>query len=516
MDIGLKMEGLIPKDEIPEFEKSLPFKDGDHVPVLVQHIEGQENYTRVSWRAAHEMGAWERLVAAHRAETPVEGVVRRKVKGGYIVDIGVEAFLPGSQVDVRPSHEVDAWIDRPIRVLIEEMERSKSNVVVSRRKLLERERLRQRESTLAALVEGEVRPGMVASLTKFGAFVDIGGVEGLLHISDLSWLRTDRVEQVLKVGQTLQVKVLKFDRTTQRISLGLKQLSPRPWEGVAQRYAVGAIVKGKVTSLTTFGAFVELEPGVEGLLHVSELSWNEKSLRPQDHLQRGQDVTVKVLLVDPTKEKLSLSLKRVEENPYDLVKAHRAPGSRVKGIVTRLLPFGAFVRLPEGIEGLVHVSDLSWTRRLRHPSEVLHVDQEVDVVVLDVKPDAEKIVLSLKHTQDDPLAALRAGQVVTGNVVSAQESDVAVELSCGVEATIRRAELAQDAAGHEQIPEVGQLVTAKILRVEHRERRVELSIARYDREQERQMVARYAGQNQQPLTLGDVLNENEPSESSDV
>jgi small subunit ribosomal protein S1 len=516
VDIGLKMEGLIPKSEFPDFEKSLPFKEGETISVLVQRVEGQENYTRVSWRAAREWSAWDKLYTAFRSEAPVEGVVRRKVKGGYVVDVGMDAFLPGSQLDVRPTREVDAWLNEPVRVLITEMDRAKSNVVVSRRKLLERERIKQREATLSALAEGDVRTGKVSSITKFGAFVDIGGIEGLLHISDVSWLRTDRLEDVLKVGQSLSVKVLKYDVATQRISLGLKQLTPRPWEGVERRFPVGSVVKGRVTSITNFGAFVELEPGVEGLLHVSELSWSDKSAKVQDYLARGQEVTVKVLLVDPKKEKLSLSLKRAGESPYEALKARRPIGSRLKGVITHLTPFGAFVRLSEGLEGLVHVSDFSWTQRIKHPAEMVHVDQEVEVVLMDVKPDAEKIVLSLKHLQEDPLASLRVGQVVNGNVVSIQEGDVIVELPSGLQSTIHRNELSQAANGQEQVPEVGQLVTAKVVRVDPRERRVELSIRRYEKDQERQMVARYAGQNQEPLTLGDILVENESSDSSDA
>jgi small subunit ribosomal protein S1 len=514
VDIGLKIEGLIPKTEFPDFEKSLPFKEGDTIAVLIRHVEGSDAHSKVSWRAARELSSWDRLFAAFRANTPVEGTIRRKVKGGYVVDIGVEAFLPGSQVDVRPGRDPEAWINENVSVVITEMDREKPNVVVSRRKLVEKERGVKREQTLATLKVGDVLSGTVTSLASFGAFVDIGGIEGLLHISDLSWHRTDKVEKLLKIGQSLQVKVLKYDPAVPRISLGLKQLQPHPWAGVEKRFPAGSIVKGQVTSLTTFGAFVQLEPGVEGLLHVSELSWKDRVTKPEERLKPKDEVTVKVLSVDTQKEKISLSLKRAESNPWDKIKSQYPVGSRIKGPITHLTPFGAFIMLPEGIEGLVHISDLTWAKRAKHPSEVVAVGQVVDVVVMDVKPDAEKIVLSLKHTQPDPFSAIRNGQVVSGSVASVRDSDITVMLPGDVEGTVRRQELAEDIEGREVLPEVGQLVTGKVTRVEPRDRRVELSIKRYERDQERQMVARYASQNQEPLTLGDVLMESHSSEDS--
>lgn len=510
VDIGLKMEGLVPKAEFPEFDKALPFKEGDTIQVLVRQVEGHDNYHRVSWRAAREMSSWDRLFAAFQGQTPVEATITKKVKGGYAVDIGVDAFLPGSQLDLRPSHDVDAWIQKKITVVITEMDRSKSNVVVSRRKLLEKERLRRREVTLASLAEGQTVQGTVMSITNFGAFVDIGGVEGLLHVSDMSWQRTEKPSACVKVGETLQVKVLKHDPATHRISLGLKQLKAHPWEGVPKRYPVGSTVKGRVTTMTNFGAFIELEPGVEGLLHVSEISWKERVAKPQDVLKAGAEVEVKVILVDPAKEKLSLSIKRLGVSPWEVARANHSSGSRLKGRVTHLTPFGAFVMLSEGIEGLVHISDLSWSRKIQHPSDIVAVGQEIEVVVMDVKVEAEKIVLSLKATQPDPLLLLRVGQIVTGRVVRSGESGLTLELPSGIEGTIRQSELSEDALGRVQIPAIGEEASAKIMRIDARERRLELSVRRQERDEERQMLKRYAGQNQQPLTLGDVLVEAEP------
>jgi small subunit ribosomal protein S1 len=515
VDIGLKMEGLIPKAEFPDFEKSLPFKDGEKIQVLVRQIEGHDNYHRVSWRAAREMSAWDKLFAAFKGETPIEATIMKKVKGGYVADIGVDAFLPGSQLDLRPSHDVDAWIQKKVTVVITEMDRSKSNVVVSRRKLLEKDRAQKREVTVSTLAEGQVVPGTVTSITKFGAFVDIGGVEGLLHISDMSWHRADKPEACVKVGQTLDVKVLKYDPSTRRISLGLKQLKPHPWQGVPTRYRLGSLVKGRVTTMTTFGAFVELEPGVEGLLHISELSWKDRNAKPQDLLKVGQEIEVKVILVDPAKEKLSLSLKRVGVGPWELAKTNHPVGSRLKGPVTHLTPFGAFVMLPEGIEGLVHISDMSWTKKATHPSDFLTVGQEVEVVVMDIKVDSDKIVLSLKHTQPDPLTTLRVGQAVTGRVIRTGESGLTLELTNGIEGQIRQSELSEDGLGRVIVPAAGDEVSAKVLRVDSRERRVELSVRRHDRDEERHLLKRYAGQNQQPLTLGDVLVEAESETPSE-
>jgi small subunit ribosomal protein S1 len=510
VDIGLKMEGLIPKTEFADFEHQLPFREGETVPVLVRQIEGHDNYHRVSWRAAREMSAWDKLVAAFKSDQPVEATIVKKVKGGYVVDIGVDAFLPGSQLDLRPSHNVDAWLQKKVSVFITEMDRAKANVVVSRRKWLEKERARARETTLASLAENQLVTGTVTSLTNFGAFVDIGGVEGLLHVSDMSWHRTEKPSQVLQVGQTLQVKVLKYDPATHRISLGLKQLQPHPWETIPKRYPVGSTVKGHVTTLTNFGAFVELEPGLEGLLHVSELSWKERITKPQEVLKAGEEVTVKVILVDPAKEKISLSLKRTGVSPWELARTNYPAGSRVRGPVTHLTPFGAFVMLPEGIEGLVHISDMSWAKKAQHPSDVVAVGQEIEMVVMEVKAEAEKIILSMKHTQPDPIGVIRVGQIVTGRVVRAGEGGLTLELTSGVEAHIRPSELSEDAEGRVMIPAIGEEVTAKVTRCDPRERRVELSIRRQERDEERHLLKRYGGQNQQPLTLGDVLVEAEP------
>ncbi len=510
VDIGLKMEGLIPKSEFPEFETHLPFKEGELIPVLIRQIEGRDNYHRISWRSAREMSAWDRLFAAFQSGQPVEATIAKKVKGGYVADIGVDAFLPGSQLDLRPSHNVDAWLQKKVSVLITEMDRSKSNVVVSRRKLLEKERARHREATLANLKEGQVLSSTITSITSFGAFADIGGVEGLLHISDMSWHRAEKPAACVKVGQMLDLKVLKYDPATHRISLGLKQLQPHPWANVPAKFPVGSVVKGRITTMTNFGAFVELEPGVEGLLHISEMSWKERVTKPQDVLKANDEVTLKVILVDTAKEKLSLSLKRMGASPWELARTNYPAGKRIKGPVTHLTPFGAFVMLPEGIEGLVHISDMSWGKKIQHPSELVAVGQELEVVVMEVKVDAEKIVLSLKHMQPDPFSTVKVGQSVTGRVVRSGESGLTLELTSGVEAHIRQSELSEDALGRVQIPAVGEEVSAKVVRIEPRERRVDLSVRKHDREEERQMLKRYAGQNQRPLTLGDVLVEAEP------
>ncbi len=513
VDIGLRMEGLIPKAEFPDFENNLPFKEGDSIPVLVRQVSGQDNH-RVSWKAAREMSSWDKLFAAFQGGGTIEATILKKVKGGYVVDIGVDAFLPGSQLDLRPSHNADAWIQKKVSVVITEMDRAKSNVVVSRRKLLEKDRTKQREVTLAALTEGQVVTGTVTSITNFGAFVDIGGVEGLLNVSDISWQRSEKPGACVNVGQSLEVKILKYDAATHRISLGLKQLQPHPWANVPARYPIGSTVKGRVTTMTNFGAFVELEPGVEGLIHVSELSWKERVSKPQDKLKTGEEVTVKVILVDPAKEKLSLSLKRMGVSPWELAKANYRTGNHVKGHVTHLTPFGAFVMLPEGIEGLVHISDMSWSKKIQHPSEVVTVGQAIEVAVMDVKLDAEKIVLSLKHTQIDPLSSLKVGQAVTGHIIRTSESGLAIELPNGIEAFIRQSELSEDGLGRTQAPSVGEEITAKITRIDPRERRVDLSARKHDRDEERHLLKRYAGQNQQPLTLGDVLVEAE-SENND-
>jgi small subunit ribosomal protein S1 len=512
VDVGVKMDALIPKNEFPEFEKSLPFNVGDTIPVLVQTISQREGETRASWKAAHERAAWEKLAASRQGELPVEAIVRKKVKGGYIADIGVDAFLPGSQLDVRPVHDPQSWINKTITVLITEMDRAKSNVVVSRRKWVEKENARQKEITLASLKEGEVREGIVSSITKFGAFIDIGGIEGLLHVSDISWHRTEKIEKHLKTGQTVKVKVLKFDTAAQRISLGMKQLTPHPWEGIQSRYTAGNTVTGTVTSLTSFGAFLQLEPGVEGLIHNSEFSWKDRNAKPEQFVKKNETVTAMIILVDAAKEKISLSLKRMSQSPWELIKTNYPAGTHVECPVTHLTPFGAFLMLPEGIEGLVHISDFSWTKRINHPDEMVAVGQKVEAVVLDVMPESEKIVLSLKHLTKDPLLSMKKGDVVTGKVTEASDKSAAVELSSGIRAHVRGSELAEDGEKNKIIPTAGQEITAKVIEVKVRERGVELSIRRYEKDQERQMLARYDGKKQDPLTLGDILVD--PSEES--
>lgn len=514
VDIGLKMEGLIPKSEFPQFEGPLPFKEGETISVLVRQVESQGNHHRVSWRSAREMSSWDKLFAAFQSQTPMEATIMKKVKGGYVVDVGCDAFLPGSQLDLRPSHDVDAWIQKKVTVIITEMDRTKSNVVVSRRKLLEKDRARLRETTLAQLTEGQTVTGTVSNITSFGAFVDIGGVEGLLHVSDMSWSRSEKPSACVKVGQTLELKVLKYDAATHRISLGLKQLKPHPWANVPAKYPVGTEIKGRVTTMTNFGAFVEIEPGIEGLVHVSEIAWKDRVVKPQDVLKAGQEITAKIILVDPAKEKLSLSIKRTGESPWHVIKANHPVGSHIKGKVTHLTPFGAFVMLPEGIEGLVHVSDMSWTKKVQHPSEVVTVGLEIEVVLMEVKVEAEKIVLSLKQLQPDPLSTIKIGKSVSGRVVRSGESGVTLELTEGIEAHIRQSELSEDALGKVLVPAAGEEVTAKVVRVDVHDRRIELSIRRHDREEERHLLKRYAGQNQQPLTLGDVLTEAEPEGST--
>ncbi len=514
VDIGLKMEGLIPKAEFPNFEQDLPFKEGESIPVLIRQIEGHDNYHRVSWRSAREMSSWDKLFAAYQSQQPIEATITKKVKGGYVVDVGCDAFLPGSQLDLRPTHQADAWLLKKISVLVTEVDRTKSNVVVSRRKVLEKERARSREATLSHLSEGQLVTGTVTSITSFGAFVDIGGIEGLLHVSDMSWSRAGKPSACAKVGQTLELKVLKYDAATHRISLGLKQLQAHPWANVPAKYPIGSTVKGRVTTMTNFGAFVELEPGVEGLIHVSEISWKDRAAKPQEALKGGQEVTAKVILVDPSKEKLSLSLKRLGASPWESARTHYSPGTRIRGPVTHLTPFGAFVMLPEGIEGLVHISDMSWNKKFQHPSELVKVGEEVEAVLLDVKVESEKIVLSMKHLQPDPMSQMKIGQAVTGRVIRSGESGIMLELPSGIEAHIRQSELSEDAMGRVHVPAAGEEITAKIVRVDARERRVDLSVRRHDKDEERHLMKRYGGHHQQPLTLGDVLVEAEPEEPS--
>ncbi len=508
VDLGMKSEGVIPASELEGIPAS-ELEPGRDIEVMVVKLHSQQGHPIVSYRRARDERSWETLQAAHRAGTPVEGVIRKKIKGGFSVDVGSEAFLPASQLELRFVKDTDKYVGQKFPFVITQISRSPRNIVLSRRQILEGEQKKRREEVFATISEGQVVEGTVTGITDFGAFVDIGGVEGLLHIGDITWYHLKRVEEVVKPGQQVKVQILKIDREKGKISLSMKHISPRPWDGAAERYPVGLTIRGKVTSVTDFGVFVEVEPGMEGLLHVSEVSWGEHERDLKKVFKPGQEVKAKIIALYPAREKLSLSLKQLQANPWE--EAHRSysPGARVKGTITHLTPFGAFVRLPEGIEGLIHVGDLSWTKKVRHPQDVVEAGQEVEVVVLEVNPNNEKISLSLKHMAEDPFKKYHVGAVVRGTVKRAVEFGAFVELEPGIEALLRNADVALHKTEGVQEPQLkeGQEVEAKVVKCDTREHKIDISIKKLEQSRERELLKKYVNKDERP-TLGQVLEEN--------
>jgi len=503
VDVGLKVEGFIPFSEFRALPK--PPAKGDSFPALIKRMDGPEGHPLVSWREARERVHWDGVVKAKESQTPLEGTVVRQVKGGFIVDVGLEGFLPASQVDRRPPKDPAALVGQKVRVIVLEMDPKKGSVVLSRRQILEKEAAVKREETLKAIEAGNTYSGTVTSLTGFGAFVDIGGIEGLLRLSDVDWRRFEKLSDVLSVGETIDVKVLKFDPATRKISLGRKQLLPHPWEGVESRYAAQARVKGKVTSITPFGAFVELEPGVEGLIHQSEFSWQERWPKPESFVALGQEVETIVLSCDRANEKIALSFKRAGDNPWAVAAQTYAPGTHVKGTVTHMVPFGAFVRLENGIEGLLRTADISWTKPVHHPKEFVSENQEVEVVVLEVDPKAERISLGLKQLREDPFSHYKPGDVVTGKVARLSDFGAFVDVAADVEAFLHVGEIASEKRLNHPSEglAVGQEVTAQVTKLQRKSKRIDISIKQYEQKLERKLLKQYTGGGEK-VTLGDI------------
>jgi small subunit ribosomal protein S1 len=507
VNLGMKSEGLIPKAEFESAEKMSELKQGAEITVILERFHSESGYPLVSYRKIKEVEGWDKIKQAMQSNSPVEGTVSKKIKGGFIVDIGVDAFLPGSQLDTRRVKDENSFIGQKIQVLITEANPAKRNVVVSRRKLQEISQNAARSKALESLSEGQVIEGKVTGITEFGAFVDIGGVEGLLHIGDIAWHHVRKVEDLLKMDQAVSVKILKIDKEKGKVSLGLKQLTARPWDTAEEKYKPGAVLKGKITSKTDFGIFIELEPGLEGLVHISEISWDEKGETAIKAFSKGQEVGAKILGIDKQKEKISLSIKRLRSSPWEEAKNKYPAGSRVKGTVTQLTPFGAFVKLEEGLEGLVHVGDMSWTKNVRHPQDIVNEGQEVEAVVLSVNTTTEKISLSLKGVTEDPFKKYKAGRAVTGTVKRIVDFGAFVELEPGIEALLRASEVSREKVENiSSVLKAGQAIEAKVIKSDPVEKKIDISIRRLDQEREKELLKRYSNKENIP-NLGDVLEE---------
>src|SRR5690349_15183622 len=513
VDVGLKTEGRVPIKEFTAPGQAFSLKIGDEVEVYVERVENALGEAVLSREKARREESWTRLEKAFQDSGRVTGVIFGRVKGGFTVDLdGAVAFLPGSQVDVRPVRDVGPLMNMPQPFQILKMDRRRGNIVVSRRAVLEEKRAEERSELVASLKEGQVLEGVVKNITDYGAFVDLGGVDGLLHVTDIAWRRVSHPTEVLNVSQTVTVQIIKINPDTQRISLGMKQLMTDPWEGVGAKYPVGAKFRGKVTNVTDYGAFVELEPGVEGLVHVSEMSWVKKNVAPSKIVTPGTEVDVQVLEVDSNKRRISLGLKQTQENPWEQFAREHPPGSVIEGEIKSITEFGLFVGLGEDLDGMVHLSDLSWEKSGDDAVKDYEKGQMVKAKVLDIDVEKERVSLGIKQLESDPMekvsaagGPLRKGSIVTVTVTEVNDGGVEVSLADGVKAFIRRSDLARDRA--DQRPErfgKGDKIDAMVTSFDKASRKIGLSIKAREVAEEKEAVAQY-GSSDSGASLGDIL-----------
>lgn len=522
VDIGFKSEGMIAAWEFMTEEGEVTVEVGDEVEVLVEEVENEEGQLILSKEKAERLKVWDEISDAYDNESPVEGTIVARVKGGLSVDIGVKAFLPGSQVDLRPVRNLEALLGEKAKFKIIKFNKRRGNIVLSRRALLETERKKMREQTLETLQEGQILDGVIKNLTDYGAFIDLGGIDGLLHITDMSWGRINHPSELFHVGDEIKVKVLKFDPESERVSLGLKQIQPDPWIDAGMRYPLGMRIQGKVVSLTDYGAFIELEPGIEGLVHVSEMSWTKRVKHPSKVVSIGDEVEAVVLDVDERDRKISLGMKQIEENPWTVIEERYPVGTRVSGQVRNITNFGVFVGLEEGIDGLVHVSDISWTEQVKHPSERFEKGDEVEAVVLKIDKENEKFSLGIKQLEANPwediLKKYTPGTEITGPVTSVTDFGVFVRLEDGIDGLVYSSELAQERIENpsEHFSE-GQEVTALVTKVDANEQKISLSIRAVNDKAERAALKELAEQQSatQTTTLGDLLAEKLKAQGSE-
>ena len=514
IDIGYKSEGHIPLAEFRQRDGQLTVSEGDEIEVYFDSADSDQEGIVLSRAKAEQFRIWRDIEEAFNSHTPVNGSIVGKVKGGLRVDIGVAAFLPGSHVDIRPIRDLDQFLGKTGKFAILKYNRARSNVVVSRRAVLEQERATLREETLKVLEEGVILEGTVKNITDYGAFVDLGGLDGLLHITDMSWGRIGHPSEMIKAGETLRVVVLKFDVEKERVSLGLKQLVPDPWGSVTERYLPGSRVQGKVVSLADYGAFVELEQGVEGLLHVSEMSWTKRISHPSKLLSVGDEVEVVVLDLDPAHRRISLGLKQVSPNPWETVRATHPVGSRIHGKVKSITDFGVFIEVEEGIDGLAHISDLHWTRKIKHPSELFKKGDEVDAVILGIDVDNERISLGIKQSAADPWVTLQqehpVGSRINGKVTSVTDFGVFVEVADGIEGLIHISQLSTERVEKPSaLFEVGNVVEAEVIHIDPREHKMGLSVKALRRSEERAEMEAYLQREREGsrFSFEDILGE---------
>ncbi len=489
IDIGFKSEGIVPKEEFDNIEE---LKPGDEVEVYLETLESADGQLNLSRRRAEFIRVWEKLVEKHENDEIIPGTIQRRIKGGMVVNVmGVDAFLPGSQIDVKPIRDFDAYLGREMNFKIVKVNHARKNIVVSSRVLIEKEMESQRAEILETLEKGQKRVGTVKNITDFGVFIDLGGVDGLLHITDLSWGRVNHPSEIVKLDQELEVLILDFNEKKDRISLGLKQLQPHPWDNVAEKYPVDSTIKGRVVSLTDYGAFIELEKGIEGLIHISEMSWSQHIKHPSQLLTVGQEIEAVVLNIQADQKKISLGLKQLEPDPWAVIEERYPVGSVHKGLVRNLTQFGAFVELEEGIDGLVHISDLSWTKKVRHPSEIVKKGDEIEVVVLGINREERRIALGHKQVEDNPWETFEQnygiGTETTGKVTRIIEKGMIVTLPLGVDAFIPNQHIGLPRGKKAtDVYEEGAEILAKVLEFDKDNKKIVLSIAGYFKDKERE------------------------------
>ncbi|HGY56488.1 MAG TPA: 30S ribosomal protein S1 [Caldithrix abyssi] len=518
IDIGFKSEGIVPLEEFDNIDE---IKPGDEIEVYLETLESSDGQLTLSRRKADFIRIWEKLVEKHENDEVIPGTITRRIKGGMVVNLmGVDAFLPGSQIDVKPIRDFDAYLGKQMNFKIVKVNHARKNIVVSSRVLIEKEMESQRKEILDTLERGQVRKGTVKNITDFGVFIDLGGVDGLLHITDLSWGRVNHPSELVKLDQELEVMILDFNEEKDRISLGLKQLQAHPWENVEEKYPVGSTIKGRVVSLTDYGAFVELEKGIEGLIHISEMSWSQHIKHPSQLLTVGQEIEAVVLNIEPDAKKISLGLKQLEPDPWENIEERYPVGSVHKGQVRNLTQFGAFVELEEGIDGLVHISDLSWTKKVRHPSEIVKKGDEIEVVVLGINREERRIALGHKQIDANPWDSFeenyKVGTETNGKIARIIEKGIIVTLPLGVDGFIPNQHLGLPKGKKaSDVYEVGSEIPAKVIEFDKENKKIVLSVSAYFSDRERKEFEDYlASQGASKTTLAEVAKTTEAKDSA--
>ncbi|MBM4168204.1 MAG: 30S ribosomal protein S1 [Ignavibacteria bacterium] len=509
VDIGFKSEGIISADEFPDLKE---IKIGDQIEVFLESVENRDGQLVLSRKRADFMRIWERVVRAFDTGEVLKGRCVRRTKGGIVVDLlGIDAFLPGSQIDIRPVRDFDAFIGRELDFKVVKVNHPSENVVVSHKVLVEQELAGQRKAILDSLEKGQILEGHVKAITDFGVFVDLGGVDGLVHITDLSWGRVSHPSEIVKLDQTINIVVLDFDQEKKRISLGLKQLLPHPWENIEFKYPVGTKIQGKVVSLTDYGAFVEIEKGIEGLIHISEMSWTQHIKHPSQVVSMGQIIDAVILSLDKDGKKISLGMKQLEPDPWRSLLAKYPVGSKHEGVVRNLTNFGVFVELEEGVDGLVHISDLSWMKKIRHPGEVVKKGDKIEVVILGIDVDQRRISLGHKQIQDNPWdnfeTSYKAGTEVEGKIVRIIEKGVIVELPLGVDGFVPLSQLSQTPVKNiNDSFHIGDTLPLQVIEFDKDSKKIVLSVIEFLRGKEQKLVDEYVASHRlSPMTMKDVV-----------